>query len=257
MRRRTKIVATLGPATDDPEVMKRLLEAGVDVVRINFSHGTAADHGRRVALARDCAMEMGREVAALADLQGPKIRIEGFRDGAIELAEGAAFVLDAGLGPREGDAGQVGISYKALPGDVSPDDVLLLDDGLIVLRVEAVEGRHPESGRQLAYSQGQMFGVPLVEKIQDTGQELGYSVEDASRHERVVISVALHFMHESEVQRSPRSAVLCFKALHVAISANHISAISRLDALQRTNIILGQNSSSSGQYPIASILVRY
>jgi pyruvate kinase len=158
MLRRTKIVATLGPTTDDPAVMKQLLIAGVDVVRINFSHGKAADHGRRVALARECARETGRELGVLADLQGPKIRIEGFRDGPVDLADGATFVLDAALGPNDGDRSQVGITYKELPTDVEAGDVLMLDDGLIALRVEKVEGKRVltrvETGGTLSDSKG-------------------------------------------------------------------------------------------------------
>ncbi len=141
MPRRTKIVATLGPATDGLQATRQLISAGVDVVRINFSHGTAAEQGRRVALARECAAELGRDLGVLADLQGPKIRIEGFgSNGPVTLEEGASFTLDAELAADAGDSGQVGITYKNLPGDVSAGDVLLLDDGLLALRVESVEG---------------------------------------------------------------------------------------------------------------------
>lgn len=140
MPRRTKIVATLGPATDGLEATRAVIGAGVDVVRINFSHGNAADHGRRIALARECAQELGREVGVLADLQGPKIRIEGFRDGPVQLENGAEFVLDAELDGATGDASRVGITYKELPGDVAAGDILLLDDGLLSLRVLEVDG---------------------------------------------------------------------------------------------------------------------
>ncbi|MFP4244017.1 MAG: pyruvate kinase [Ectothiorhodospira sp.] len=138
--RRTKIVATLGPATDAPQAMQRLVEAGVDVVRINFSHGEADDHRRRVALLRETARESGRLVAVLGDLQGPKIRIARFAEGAVELEEGDAFTLDAELGPADGDRNRVGLTYKDLPGDLHAGDVLLLDDGRLVLEVERVDG---------------------------------------------------------------------------------------------------------------------
>lgn len=140
MSRRTKIVTTLGPATDDPLVLERLIRAGVDVVRLNFSHGSAADHIHRAQQVWKLAAAQGRDVGILADLQGPKIRIERFREGPVDLAEGARFTLDAGLPADAGTPDRVGITYKALPHDVAMGNVLLLDDGRIVLLVEAVEG---------------------------------------------------------------------------------------------------------------------
>ena len=138
MSRNTKIVATLGPACSSPEVMSRMLAAGVDVVRLNFSHGTAADHIERAKLVRECAQRIGREVAIMADLQGPKIRVGRFADGRVELQPGQEFILDAEC--ELGDDKRVGLDYKELPRDVSPGAVLLLDDGLIRLHVEAVDG---------------------------------------------------------------------------------------------------------------------
>ncbi|HXH02586.1 MAG TPA: pyruvate kinase [Candidatus Competibacteraceae bacterium] len=140
MPRRTKIVATLGPATDQPGVLDSIIQAGVDVVRLNFSHGKAEDHIRRAQAVRSRAAAQGRDVAVLVDLQGPKIRIERFRDGAVELVEGQRFVLDAALPADAGSQEEVGITYKDLPKDVRPGHVLLLDDGRLALEVEAVEG---------------------------------------------------------------------------------------------------------------------
>ena len=139
--RRTKIVATLGPATDESAALDRVLSAGVDVVRINLSHGDVADHRRRVEAVRDWARRSNRRVGVLVDLQGPKIRIERFESGAVHLEEGAAFTLDAGWPPDGGTAEVVGVAYQALPDDVVPGDELLLDDGRLVLRVESIEGR--------------------------------------------------------------------------------------------------------------------
>jgi pyruvate kinase len=136
--RNTKIVATLGPACSEPGVLERMLDAGVDVVRLNFSHGHAADHVERARLVRECARRLGREVAVMADLQGPKIRIGKFAHGKVHLEPGQTFILDAEC--EAGDATQVGLDYKELPQDVSPGAVLLLDDGLIRLNVEAVDG---------------------------------------------------------------------------------------------------------------------
>jgi len=138
MPRRTKIVATLGPASSDPKTLARMIDAGLDVVRMNFSHGTAAEHTKRVGLVRSLARKAGRAVGVLVDLQGPKIRIGRFRDGKISLAAGAKFVLDAEC--ALGDQHTVGLDYKKLPNDVRPGDTLLLDDGRIVLGVSLVRG---------------------------------------------------------------------------------------------------------------------
>jgi pyruvate kinase len=138
--RRTKIVTTLGPATDDMKVLAEMIRAGADVVRVNFSHGKFEDHARRVNLVRDAADSVGRYVGILGDLSGPKIRIDRFRDGPIQLAEGAKFTLDVSLAADAGNQDVVGCAYKALPQDVHPGDVLLLNDGLIVLEVADVSG---------------------------------------------------------------------------------------------------------------------
>ena len=138
--RRAKIVTTLGPATDDPRVLAELLKAGADVVRVNFSHGKYEEHARRVALVRDTALSVGRYVSILGDLSGPKIRIERFVAGKVELAEGAAFTLDVSLDAGAGTLDVVGCAYKELPRDVHAGDTLLLNDGLIVLEVLSVEG---------------------------------------------------------------------------------------------------------------------
>ena len=138
MPRSTKIVATLGPASSDAETLGRLIAAGVDVVRLNFSHGTAQDHIDRATLVRKIAAEHKRAVAILADLQGPKIRVGKFAEGKVQLEKGATFVLDADC--ELGNIDVVGIDYKELPHDVKVGDVLLLDDGKIVLTVDKVLG---------------------------------------------------------------------------------------------------------------------
>ena len=140
MCRRTKIVATLGPATSSPERIEALIAAGADVVRLNFSHGEADDHRQRAALVRQAARKLGRFVAILGDLQGPKIRIARFADRKVLLEVGQAFTLDATLGNEAGDKHQVGIDYKALIEDARVGDILLLDDGRVELEVTAT---HP------------------------------------------------------------------------------------------------------------------
>ncbi len=141
MLRRTKIVATLGPATNTPEKLEALIAAGADVVRLNFSHGEADDHRQRADMVREAARKQGRFVAILGDLQGPKIRIARFADKKVHLDIGQAFALDATLGNEAGDKDQVGIDYKQLIEDASVGDILLLDDGRVVLEVTAT---HPQ-----------------------------------------------------------------------------------------------------------------
>lgn len=138
--RRTKIVATLGPASSSPEKLAALIEAGMNVARLNFSHGEADEHRRVAGLVRKIAQEQGRHVAIMGDLQGPKIRIARFREGKVELSEGARFVLSNGYPQDEGTDQVVGIDYPELPQDCRPGDELLLDDGRIVLRVIEVKG---------------------------------------------------------------------------------------------------------------------
>jgi len=137
--RRTKILATLGPATDKPGVLEALFEAGIDVVRLNFSHGSAQDHIDRANRVRELSKKTGRRVGILADLQGPKIRIERFKENKVWLEEGQAFALDINLGKLDGDNTQVGISYEPLAREVKPGTRLLLDDGRVVLDVVNVE----------------------------------------------------------------------------------------------------------------------
>ena len=143
--RRAKIVATLGPATDDLEVLTQMMRAGLDVVRLNASHGTVDDRRRRLAQVRAAAQQADRCVGVLLDLAGPKIRIECFREGCVQLDEGAPFTLDTALDPRAGTAQAVGVAYKNLPKDVAPGDTLLLNDGQIVLDVVRVAGTRIET----------------------------------------------------------------------------------------------------------------
>ncbi|WP_038041057.1 pyruvate kinase [Thermus tengchongensis] len=182
--KRTKIVATLGPASDSKEAIRALAEAGADVFRLNFSHGTHEEHRRRVAWVREVEKELGKTLAILQDLQGPKIRIGRLKEGRVELKVGQPFILTRA--PVEGDETRVSITYKGLPEDVAPGQALLLDDGRLRLRVERIQGDEihtvVELGGVLSDSKG--INVPgsdlslpaLSEKdIQDLalGAELG------------------------------------------------------------------------------------
>jgi len=141
MRRRTKIIATLGPATTDPKTLDALIEAGVDVVRLNLSHGSHEEHRQRVDVIRKRAKERESAIGILVDLQGPKIRIAKFASGRIELAEGAPFILDPKCDEAQGTAERVNITYPELADDVAPGDILVLADGAIELAVnEVVDG---------------------------------------------------------------------------------------------------------------------
>ncbi len=137
--RATKIVATLGPASSDPALLEAMIRAGVNVVRLNFSHGAAQDHIDRATLVRAAAQRAGREVGIMADLQGPKIRVGKFAEGKVMLVPGEKFVLDASR-TEPGNLEGVGLDYKELPRDVKAGDTLLLNDGLIVLTIDKVVG---------------------------------------------------------------------------------------------------------------------
>lgn len=138
--RRTKIVTTLGPATDRDNNLEKIIEAGANVVRLNFSHGNAEDHLARANKVREIAAKLGKHVAILGDLQGPKIRVSTFKEGKVFLNVGDKFLLDASLAKGEGDKEKVGIDYKGLPADVVPGDILLLDDGRVQLQVLQIQG---------------------------------------------------------------------------------------------------------------------
>jgi pyruvate kinase len=139
VNRRTKIVATIGPASESDDMIAKLISAGVNVFRLNFSHGTAQQHALVSRRIRKQAGIAGKYVGILADLQGPKIRISSFKDDAIELSNGDRFRLDLALGEGEGDIRGVGLDYKELCQSVESGDILLLDDGRIRLRVDDVE----------------------------------------------------------------------------------------------------------------------
>jgi pyruvate kinase len=140
MLRRTKIVATLGPASDDPERLREMIKAGLDVARLNFSHGDEAEQRARAERIREVARECGRDVGIIGDLQGPKIRVRRFRHSNVILSDGGSFFLDANLGERDGDESGVGVAYEHLHKDVAPGDILLLNDGQLTIKVERIDG---------------------------------------------------------------------------------------------------------------------
>jgi pyruvate kinase len=140
MQRRTKIVATLGPASEDPQTLRKMIDAGLDVARLNFSHGSADEHRARAQALREAAEDCGRVVGLMGDLQGPKIRVRRFKERSVDLKDGQSFFLDSALGLEDGTIDGVGVALDTLHDDVVDGDVLLLNDGMITLRVDRVEG---------------------------------------------------------------------------------------------------------------------
>ena len=180
--RRTKIIATLGPATDKRETLYALIKAGADVLRLNMSHGPIETHEQRMRMAREVAAEAGREVAILFDLQGPKIRIETFEEGSVVLESGDIFELDAGDTSRPGNRNGVGVSYEKLADDVKPDNILLLDDGLISMRVLSIDGKKIKCEVENGGILGNRKGINL--------QGGGLSIEGIAEHDLAHIKLA-------------------------------------------------------------------
>lgn len=182
--RRTKIVVTLGPATDDRDMLSRVIQAGADVFRTNFSHGSLSLHEIRIQAVREIAKQQEKTVAILVDLQGPKIRIGRFKAQKVQLTEGQSFILDTALGDEEGTAEIVSLDYKNLPNDVYPEDTLLLDDGRIVMRVKKVVGTRIECevsvGGELSNNKGinRLGGGLSAEALTDKDRQ---DIKDAAR----------------------------------------------------------------------------
>jgi len=237
MTRATKIVATLGPASSEPDVLERLLRAGVDVVRLNFSHGSAEDHIARAHLVRAAAERVGKPVALMADLQGPKIRVGRFADGLVMLQAGARFVLDAAR-TEPGDVDGVGLDYKELPRDVRPGDTLLLNDGLIKLNVEEVRGEQVVTRVVLGGELGNNKGINKAGGGLTAPALTGKDMED--------IKTAMAFRAEYVAVSFPKSATDMEMARQLANvageSSRHkpamIAKIERSEAIPQLEAIL-------------------
>lgn len=226
--RRTKIVATLGPATDGPGILEKLIDAGVDVVRLNFSHGEADDHRRRARLVRELSEERGHHVGILADLQGPKIRIARFKQGKVFLKNGARFALDADLPLDAGDETQVGIVYRDLARDTRPGDVLLLDDGRVVLRVERSIGNRVECVVEVGGVLSDNKGI----NKQGGGLSAEALTEEDKKHIQTAVEIDVDYLAVS----FPRSAADIHQARRLLQEAGGqagiIAKIERAEAIQ-------------------------
>lgn len=226
--RRTKILATLGPATDAPGVLAGLVRAGVNVVRLNFSHGTPEQHAARVAAVRDAAAQQGREVGILADLQGPKIRIEKFAGGKVSLAAGDEFSLLCRADAPPGDSGQVGVSYLGLVNDVHPGDTLLLDDGLMAVEVLAIEG---DRIRTRVLTDGVLSDRKGLNRL-GGGLSLGALTDQDKDHIRIAAGLGVDFLAVSFC----RSAADMDEARALAVAAGSdaflVAKIERAEAIE-------------------------
>ena len=234
MKRRTKIIATLGPATDSLEMMQMIIREGVNLVRLNFSHGTHAEHDKRIELVREAAKREDLIIGILADLQGPKIRVANFVEGKVNLEDGSTFTLDAELDDNAGNEKTVGIDYKELHHDVSSGDVLLLDDGRLKFVVKQVLGAKIEClvavGGQLSNHKGinrQGGGLSAAALTEKDIDDLRFALS------RQVDYVAISF---------PRSGADILKAKHLIEAykgeAGVIAKIERSEAVENIDEII-------------------
>lgn len=232
--RRTKIVATLGPASSSKDVLRNMIEAGVDIVRMNMSHGSPEDHAKRINLVRELADEAKRFVAILVDLQGPKIRISRFKNKKIQLKKGESFILDAQLGVEDGDQTRVGIDYKELVNDVKAGDTLLLDDGRMVLTVDHVSGQEIHT---TVVTDGELSNNKGINK-----QGGGLSANALTDKDKIDIKLAAQFDADYVAMSFPRSAAdihECRALLAEAgSSAGIIAKIERVEAVENIDEII-------------------
>lgn len=232
--RRTKILATLGPATDHPGVLEGMVKAGLDVVRLNFSHGNHDDHIRRAESVRECAAAQNRDVGVLVDLQGPKIRIDRFQEGKVFLEEGQSFVLDTQCKIDNGDQTRVGITYKALLKDVDSGDVLLLDDGALEFVVDDVTEHTVECTVRVGGFLSNNKGINL--------QGGGLSAPALTDKDRTDILVAAQIKADYVAVSFPRNAADINEARELVRAAGGdakiVAKIERAESLDRVEEII-------------------
>ena len=232
--RRTKIIATLGPATDEEGVLAGIIAAGADVLRINMSHGSHEEQLGRAKRVREVAAELGKEVAILADLQGPKIRVQRFKNGSVTLDPGDRFTLDAGDDPAPGDGSMVGVTYKGLANDVKPGNILLLDDGLISMKVIEVKGKLIECEVMAGGVLGSRKGLNL--------QGGGLSIPGLAEHDVVDIPRAAEMGADYLAVSFPRNAEDMNEARRLMREAGSeaglVAKIERTEAIENLESII-------------------
>jgi pyruvate kinase len=242
VNRRTKIVATIGPGSESTTMIALLLRAGVDVFRLNFSHGSGEHHAEVAARIREQARQLGRHVGILADLQGPKIRIRSFREGSARLQQGQGFSLDYDLEEEAGDQNQVGFAYAPLTEHVFPGDTLLLDDGRIRLRVEAVSPRRVDCGVLIGGELGSRKGINRLGGGIAAPALTEKDIEDIRTLRRVEPDfVAVSFVSSTQDIHQART-LLAAEGLEPAI----IAKIERAEVVADTDILDGILGASAG-----------
>ena len=240
MLRRTKIVATVGPATDDVQILTDMMRAGLDVARLNASHGTVDDRRRRLAMVREAANRANRCVGVLLDLAGPKIRIESFVEGKVMLVEGTPFVLDTALDPKAGTLESVGVAYKNLIHDVKGGDTLLLNDGQIVLDVDRVAGTrihtHVRVGGELSNRKGlnrQGGGISAPALSDKDKEDIRIAVEES------VDYIAVSFARDSDdIEQARTLARRAGRDTRIVAKVERQEAISNLDAIIKASDVV-------------------
>lgn len=234
MIRRTKIVVTLGPATDHEDHLEEMLSAGVDVVRVNFSHGSFDVHKKRIHAVRACAANLGRHVGVLADLQGPKIRISKFAEGSITLEAGSRFTIDTELPATAGTMDSVGSDYPHLAGDVQVEDILLLDDGRIVLQVKSVGGSKIETDVLVGGKLSDNKGINLKGGGLSAGALTGKDREDIQYAAQLNVDyVAVSFPRNAEDIQDARALMEAAGG-----TAGVIAKIERAEAVEKIDEII-------------------
>lgn len=239
IRHNTKIVATLGPGSNNVELLEDMIRiGGLNVVRFNFSHGTPEFHQENAKIVREAAKRAGREVAIMADLQGPKIRVGKLAGGAIELEAGEKLLLDAAL-EGEGNRDRVGLDYRDLPKDVKAGDVLLLDDGLLTLIVDSVNGSEILTTVQNSHKLKSNKGI----NKQGGGLSAGALTEKDFRDLKTAISIgcdymAVSFVKSGEDMRTARELVEKEMAGSDAVRPGLVAKIERVEAITNLDEII-------------------
>ena len=235
--RRTKIIATLGPATDKSGVLEKLITAGVDVFRLNYSHQTHDHHEKRIKEVRRLSLKHKHAVAVIADLQGPKIRIENFKNGKIQLIEGKKFKINTELSSNDGDESQIGISYKKLANDLKVKDKLLIDDGRIVLSVLSINKNIIDckvvTGGELTNSKG----INLQGGGLSASAVTNKDVEDMKHATKIEVDfIAISFPRDAkDIKKARKMMEKC------NCNAQIIAKIERADALNNIDEIIRES----------------